>query len=121
MIFTANSKVQVDIIGMISNVIIGCFRVIKLMIYGNDYDHKIMVLFIRLKILVETLEYQNPTKLYPVLTKKEGQTFYYKLPLGLTFKKIKDNSDAFEDAFKPNNVTIVEINDPNAHFSVEIH
>lgn len=118
----ASEKVQVDLIGLFSKAIIEGFRALKIMLNGgNDYDHIITILFIRLKIYVETLENHSPTKSYPTLIKKEDQTFYYKLPLGLPFKKIKDNVDAFNDAFKPHTVKITELeSDTKAHFSIEV-
>jgi len=120
-VFIASEKVQVDLIGLLSNAIVGSLRVLKVIFNGNDYDHKITVLFIRLKICVETLESNNPIKSYPVLIKREGQTFYYKLPLGLPFKKINDNADVFIDAFKAHTVKITELKtDQKAHFSIDI-
>lgn len=65
----------------------------------------------------------TPSKEYPRSAgmSKDRMTFYYKLPVGLTFKQVEEKLDVFKSAFKLKNVTLEKLKDDALNdFSITI-
>lgn len=118
-----SSTTELNIIGTITDTIIAALRLFEYLFHGNDYSHRINVIFKRAKISIETLEDRYPSKAYPRIVDRsdDKNTIFYALPLGLNFEQVEKSKPIFESAFKLKKVSITRLaNHPRADFSIKI-
>lgn len=121
-------KVNLDIIGVTAMAIITIGRFILSRISGFDSGHtsRIMLVWKRQDVSVETKERGEEyiEKLYPQLVSKSLQDhnwlYKYRIPTGLSSKKLRDSIDDIEFDLKSKIIFEVLENDEKAHFSLTV-
>jgi|GEM_PF-5066762 len=109
-----------DIIGFLGDAITDTIYFIIKLLTGNSHKRTIDVIFKRSDICVKNLENRNPSNEYPRLIKQEGKMFYYKMPIGMSFKQVEKIHDVFESSLKAE-VKLMELKDyTDVHFSITI-
>lgn len=112
-----------DIVTLISNLLIMGWNTIEMLRgYGEDQDVK--TIFKRAGIYVEDPDYEKPKKLYPKFVREEwdgkNRVLYYRLPKGLSYKKIRKNMDVIDYGLKAEVLPKYLENDTTADFSLKI-
>lgn len=111
---------NLDILGFSANTITDILYFIKKLITVNNHKHTIEVIYKRSNICVKTLEHRDSSNEYPRFIKQEENVFYYKMPIGMSYKEIEAIHDVFETSLMAQ-VKIIELkHHPKAHFSITI-
>ena len=91
---------------------------------GMDEDKDVALIFRRAGVYIEDPDYEKPKKLYPEFVKEEwdgkNRVLYYRLPKGMSFRKIVKNQDALEFGLKAEVLLKYLENDTKADFSLKI-
>ena len=123
----ANNKVNVDLIGFVSNALINTTRFILDCTRTNDYapEKRIMLCWKRNKVYIETLERGDyATKEYPKLVSKKLQghnmVYAYRIPTGLSYDKLKNSLNEIEFDLKSEILFKLLENDRKAHFQLKV-
>lgn len=117
-----------DIIGMTSKVIVmtGRFLMGRMRRYEADYAERIMLVWKRQDVSVETKERGEDyrEKLYPKLVSKSLQEnnwlYKYSIPTGISCEKIRKSISDIEFDLKSKIIFKLLENDEEAHFSLTV-
>lgn len=117
---------QLNPCGLIADMIVLTGRIIGRHLFHAGVPGTIALAWKRADVCAETKERNrnDMEKLYPRLVKTgwngKNRVFYYKLPVGLSYKKILKNIDVIESYLKCEVIPKLLENHPTAHFSLTI-
>lgn len=124
----SKQAIRADIIGFTSRALVDTARFLLRYIRGYDYAHdkRIMLLWKRQGVCVETLERgeEYREKIYPRLVDKFQQghnwVYKYRIPSGLHFDKLRGSLQDIEFDLKSEIIFKLLENDPVCHFSIKV-